>query len=88
METMPKLDREAYKAAMRRKVEEALDAIVDSVDGATPGRIIRESEEKVHDIFADLRKDAYERVLQMKVDAAEAVFSPSAQYDHWQAEAE
>jgi hypothetical protein len=88
METMPKLDREAYKAAMRRKVEEALDAIVDSVDGATPGRIIRESEEKVRDIFADLRQDAYERVLQMKVDAAEAVFSPSAQYDHGQAEAE
>lgn len=88
METLPKLDREAYKAAMRRKIEEALDAVVDSVDTATPGRIIRESEEKVRDVFADLRQDAYQRVLQMKVDAAEAAFSPSAQSDHGQAEAE
>jgi hypothetical protein len=43
METLPKLDREAYKAAMRRKIEEALDAVVDAVDSAAPGRIIRES---------------------------------------------
>jgi hypothetical protein len=73
---------------MRRKIEEALDAVVDAVDSAAPGRIIRESEEKVRDTFADLRQDAYQRVLQMKVDAAEAAFSPSAQPDHGQAETE
>jgi hypothetical protein len=52
------------------------------------GGLFARVEEKVRDTFADLRQDAYQRVLQMKVDAAEAAFSPSAQPDHGQAETE
>jgi hypothetical protein len=33
--------------------------------------------EQVHDLFADLRKQAFEKGLQMRMDAAEAAFSPS-----------
>jgi hypothetical protein len=74
----PKLSREAYIQAMRQRVEETLAKIADAVNDASPGKIIVGSEEKVRDLFADLRQQAFERALQMRVDAAEAAFPPSA----------
>ena len=79
MERLPQMDREAYKRLLRAKIEKVLDEVVDAVDGAAPGRLIRDSEEQVRDAFARLRQEAYEDAMQMKVDAAEAAFPPSAQ---------
>lgn len=73
----PKLAREAYIQAMRRRVEEMLGEVADAVNDAAPGRVIAGSEEKVRDLFADLRREAFERAVQMRVDAAEAAFPPS-----------
>ena len=73
----PKLSREAYVRAMRQRVEQTLGAIADAVNDATAGKIITDSEEKVRDLFAKLRQDAFEQAVQMRVDAAEAAFSPS-----------
>ena len=73
----PKLSRDAYIHAMRQHVEQMLGEIADAVNGAAPGRIISDSEEKVRDLFAELRQRAYEQALQMRVDAAEAAFPPS-----------
>jgi len=42
-----------------------------------PGRIIAGSEERVRDLFADLRQEAFEQAVQMRMDAAEAAFPPS-----------
>jgi hypothetical protein len=73
----PKLSREAYVEAMRQRVQEVLGKIADAVNDAAAGKIITDSEEKVRDLFATLRRDAFEQAVQMRVTAAEAAFPPS-----------
>ncbi len=77
MEPMPKMSREEYLAVMRQKMEAMLGQVADAINNAPDGYIIAGSEEKVRDLFADLRQQAFEMGLQMRVDAAEAAFSPS-----------
>ena len=77
MEPTPELSREAYIQAMRQRVEELLGKVADAVNAAAPGQIITGSEEKVRDLFADLRRQAFEQAVQMRMDAAEAAFPPS-----------
>ena len=73
----PNFSRDAYILAMRQRVEEMLGKVADAVNEAAPGKIINGSEEQVRDLFADLRKQAFEQAVQMRVDAAEAAFPPS-----------
>jgi len=65
-----------YREAMRAEFERAMDAVAKAVDDAPDGRWIRGSEEQVRDIMAEFRRVAFEKALQMKIDAAEASFSP------------
>ncbi len=78
MEPTAKVAREAYIQAMRQRVEALLGKVADAVNDAVPGQIITGSEEKVRDLFADLRREAFEQAVQMRMDAAEAAFPPSA----------
>lgn len=87
MESTPKVSRDAFIEQMRKKMEEALGKVADAVNEAPPGRIIAGSEEEVRDIFAGLRKDAFEAALQMRIDAAEAAFPPSEGSNHGQDQA-
>jgi hypothetical protein len=84
----PTFSRDAYLLAMRQRVDEMLGKIADAVNEAVPGKIINGSEEKVRDLFADLRTQAFEMAVQMRVDAAEAAFSPSGGRDDAQEEAQ
>ena len=77
MEPMPKMSREEYLAFMRQRMEAVLGQVADAINNAADGYVIAGSEEKVRDLFADLRQQAFELGLQMRVDAAEAAFSPS-----------
>jgi hypothetical protein len=77
MEPMPKMSREEYLAQMRAKMEAMLGQVADAINNAPDGYIISGSEEEVRDLFAKLRKEAFETGLQMRVDAAEAAFPPS-----------
>ena len=77
MESTPQLSRQEFIERMRQKVEEALGHVADAVNEAPPGQIIAGSEEQVRDTFADLRREAFEMAMQMRVDAAEAAFPPS-----------
>ncbi len=77
MESMPKMSREEYLALMRQKMEAMLGQVADAINNARDGYIIADSEEKVRDLFADIRQQAFEVGLQMRIDAAEAAFSPS-----------
>jgi len=88
MQRTPKMSREEFIAAMRKKVEEALGQVADAINEALPGQIISGSEEKVRDVFADLRQQAFEAGLQMRVDAAEAAFPPSEESEHGQEQAQ
>src|SRR5262249_51666853 len=87
VEPTPKLSREEFIRRMRHKVEEVLGGVADAVNEAPPGGIIAGSEERVRDLFADLRRDAFEAALQMRVDAAEAAFPPSEGPGHGQGQA-
>ena len=88
MESTPKLSRDEFIQQMREKMEAMLGQVADAINEAPPGRIISGSEEQVRDLFADLRKQAFEKGLQMRVDAAEAAFPPSEGPDHGQDQAE
>ena len=77
MEPMPKIAREEYLAVMRQKMEAMLGQVADAINDAPDGYIIAGSEEKVRDLFAGIRQQAFELGLQMRIDAAEAAFSPS-----------
>ena len=77
MDQMPQMSRDEFVAAMRRKCEEILGQVADAINQAPTGSVIAGSEEKVRDLFGEFRRRAYEVGLQMRVDAAEAAFSPS-----------
>lgn len=77
MEPMPKLDRDAFVTVMRQRMETMLAQVADAVNQAPDGHIIAGSEEKVRDLFGELRQQAFEMGLQMRINAAEAAFSPS-----------
>ncbi|MCK5806343.1 MAG: hypothetical protein KAI66_26160 [Lentisphaeria bacterium] len=82
----PQMDREKFKEQMRAELELLMEEMADAVDNAPAGRIIRDSEEKVRDLFGEFRRKAFEGAMQAKVDAAEAAFSPSEQPGDGQAE--
>jgi hypothetical protein len=77
MEPMPKLSRDEFVAAMRMRMETMLGHVADAINSAPDGYVIAGSEEKVRDLFAEFRQAAFAMGLQMRVDAAEAAFSPS-----------
>ena len=78
MDALPGIDREAYQEQMRAEIERVLLEVADAVDDAPKGRIIRDSEEKARQALDRFRRLAFEKAVQMKVDAAEAAFPPSA----------
>jgi hypothetical protein len=82
MEPVAKLSREAYVEAMRAKLEEVLGRVADAVNDAPPGRVITDSEEQVRGLFAAFRRQAYEKAVQMRVDAAEAASPPCGRPPH------
>ena len=77
MESTPKMSRDEYILQMRQEMEELLGKVADAINEAPAGHVISGSEEKVRDLFAELRQRAYEKGLQMRVKAAEAAFPPS-----------
>jgi hypothetical protein len=77
MESTPKMSRDEYILQMRQEMEELLGQVADAINEAPAGHVISNSEEKVRDLFAELRQRAYEKGLQMRVNAAEAAFPPS-----------
>jgi hypothetical protein len=82
------MSREEFIGQLRKKMEEALGRVADAINEAPPGQIISGSEEQVRDVFADLRQQAFEMGLQMRLDAAEAAFPPSEGPKHGEDQAQ
>src|SRR6266496_2285848 len=76
---LPKVDRAALRAQLVAEFERTVDAVVDAIDSAPAGRIIRDSEEPARIALDRFRCQVYEAALQAKGEAAEAAFSPSGQ---------
>jgi len=65
-----------FVEAMRAETERVMAEVMRAVNDAPDGAWINASEIQVLDAMAELRRVAYEKALQMRVDAAEASFSP------------
>ena len=61
---------------MRASMEQTLRRVMEAVNQAPDGSWINASEMPVREVFAALRREAYETALQMRLDVAEGAFSP------------
>lgn len=72
------MDRQAIKRELTDQFQQSLDQAMDAVQRAPDGAWIAASEWEVREVFQKLTTQAFERILQAKLDAANpAVFSPS-----------
>lgn len=72
------MDREALKRELTDQFHQSLDQAMDAVARAPDGAWISASEWEVREVFQKLTAQAFERILQAKLDAAKpAAFSPS-----------
>lgn len=72
------MDREALKRELTDQFHQSLDQAIDAVQRAPDGAWISASEWEVREVFQKLTAQAFERILQAKLNAAEpAAFSPS-----------
>lgn len=79
---------EKFVETMEAELRQYLSAVMQSVNAAPDGAWIAGSEEQVRELSAEFRRKLFERAVQMRVDAAEAAFSPSARSGERQASGE
>jgi hypothetical protein len=84
----PKVAPEDFFNAMQREMQAYLQSVMKAVNEAPDGQWLTDSEEPVREVSADFRRQAYEKAVQMRVDAAEAAFPPSTQHGDGQASGE
>ena len=88
MSDSPKVSHEEYAKQMKSEMEAYLGSVIDAVNEAPDGAWIAGSEEQVRNLSAEFRRQAFEKAMQLRVDAAEAAFPPSAQPGDGQASGE
>jgi len=72
------MDRDTLKRELTEHFQHSLDQAMDAVQQAPDGAWISASEWRVRELFQHLTAQAFERILQAKLDAADpAAFSPS-----------
>jgi len=81
MERLPKMLVPAYVEAMRADFEQVMRKVAEAVNQAPEGQVIDASEERVRDLLGEFRARAYQTAMQMRVEAAEAAFSPGGPPD-------
>jgi hypothetical protein len=77
MELQPQLSAQDLLELLRGRFEQLCQGVADAVNRAPPGQVINASEEKVRDLFADLRQATFQAAVQLRLDAAQAAFPPS-----------
>lgn len=84
----PQVPPEKLAEALREEAEAYARAVMQAVNQAPDGEWIAGSEEEVRDLSAEFRRRAFERAMQLRINAAEAAFPPSARSDDRQAAGE
>ena len=84
----PQVAPEKLVDSMQPEMQQYLQSVMQAVNEAADGQWVSGSEEQVRNLSAEFRRQAFEKALQLRVDAAEAAFSPSPQPDHGQASGE
>jgi len=81
MDGLPALSADVLIERTRGQVEQLMRDVAAAVNTAPAGRVISGSEEQVRDLLGEFRQRIYETALQMRVDAAQAAFSPGGPSD-------
>jgi hypothetical protein len=81
MEGQPKFTSRELIERMRGEFERMMAEVAQAINDAPNGRVIVDSEEKVRDLLGEFRRSTFQTALQLRVDAAEAAFSPGGQRD-------
>jgi len=82
---IPEVDRQKLENELKADFQRCIAEVTDAVNKARVGAIIDDSEEAVRWAMSRLRQTVFQKAIQMKTNAAEAAFSPSA--EHKRAEA-
>ena len=77
MDLLPPVTPEALAQALQAQFQQLCRDVADAVSRAPTGSVIGLSEEPVRDLLGDFRTAVFQAALQLRVDAAEAAFSPS-----------
>jgi hypothetical protein len=88
VDSQPQLTGQDLLDQLRGRFEKLCQDVADAVNRATAGQVINASEEKVRDLLADFRLATYQAAVQLRLEAAQAAFPPSAAPHHGQAVAE
>ena len=78
MDNQPELSSQALMEQLRGRFEQLCQEVAAAVNQAQPGQVINQSEEKVRDLLADFRQATFEAAIQLRLQAAQAAFPPSA----------
>jgi hypothetical protein len=81
----PKVEPEKLVAALQQETEKFLQSVMEAVNDAPDGQWLAGSEEQVRDSAAEYRRQVFEKAVQMRIEAAEAAFPPSAEPGHGKA---
>jgi hypothetical protein len=81
MDRLPELSADGLLERTRGEFERLMREVAAAVNAAPEGRVISGSEEQVRDLLGEFRRAVYQTALQMRVDAAEAAFSPGGPGD-------
>jgi hypothetical protein len=79
MDRLPQFAAQELVERMRGEFEQLMTKVAQAVNDAPEGRVIVGSEEQVRDLLGEFRRSTYQAALQLRVDAAEAAFSPGGQ---------
>jgi len=77
MNPEPQAFADELAARLREQFEQLCQDVAAAVNSAAAGRVITDSEEKVRDLLARFRQQTYQAAVQLRLEAAEAAFSPS-----------
>ena len=74
---LPLIDAGKLKELMLKEFEQCIADVTQAVNDGRAGSVIDDSEEPVRQAMGRFRQQVFENAIQMKVNAAEAAFSPS-----------
>lgn len=74
---LPSIDAEKLKELLQNEFEQCIADVTQAVNDGRAGSVIDDSEEPVRQAMGVFRQQVFEKAIQMKINAAEAAFSPS-----------
>ena len=77
MERLRTMDKAEFVARMQADCRRIMEQVADAVNNAPTGNVISGSEMQVRDLLAELRHQAYQMAVQMRIDSHESTFSPA-----------